>query len=79
MKNQEKTTNTGKKITRKEAIKKVGITALATSSFLLLNTQKSQACSTTHTYHHTHTHTQTSFKQIDWEQAWKNFWKRFFG
>jgi hypothetical protein len=33
-----------KKISRKEAIKKVGITALATSSLLLLNTQaKAQA------------------------------------
>lgn len=34
-----------KKITRKEAIKKVGLTGLAASSLLLLNTQAKAQCS----------------------------------
>ena len=38
MKQKEKKSLAGKKITRKEAIKKAGISTLATSSFLLLKT-----------------------------------------
>ena len=43
MDTQIKNNDSGKKISRKEAIKKAGITALATTSFLLLKTN-AQAC-----------------------------------
>ena len=38
-----KTKNTDKKITRKQAIKKVGITALTTASLLFLETKQAAA------------------------------------
>ena len=39
--------NEGKKITRKEAIKKAGVTAIAATSLLLLNSKNAAAGSTT--------------------------------
>ena len=42
-KKQNKEKNSGKKMTRKEAIKKAGVTALAATSLILLDT-KAKAC-----------------------------------
>jgi len=45
--------NQKEKMTRKEAIKKAGVTALATSSLILLNSKESSACSCpNHNYSH---------------------------
>lgn len=45
-KNQKKRDKSGKKITRKEAIKKAGVTALTATTMLFLSTQKASAAST---------------------------------
>ena len=45
-KSQNKKKKNGKKITRKEAIKKTGMTALTATTMLFLSTQKSSASST---------------------------------
>lgn len=45
MKNKKQETNPPQEITRKEAIKKVGITALASASLLLLKTKAASAVS----------------------------------
>lgn len=45
-KNQKKEGKSDEKITRKEAIKKAGVTALTVTSMLFLSTQKASASST---------------------------------